>query len=63
MEEWDLNLMVHGTYFTVSSFDYLLNHSNMLTKQSACDMTLKYYILQVEQEIACLNELKHNNIV
>ncbi len=63
MGERDLNLMVHGTYFIVSSFDYLLNHLNMLTKQSACDMTLKYYILQVEQEIALLNELKHKNIV
>jgi len=35
----------------------------MLTKQSTCDMTLKFYILQVEQEIALLSELKPKNIV
>jgi cytochrome c oxidase subunit IV len=63
MEGWDLYLMIHGTYFTLSSFDYLLNYLNMLTKQSTCDMTLKFYILQVEQEIALLSELKHTNIV
>ncbi len=63
MEGRDLYLMVHGTYRIVSSFEYLLNHLYMLTKQSTCGMILKLYILQVEQEIAFLSELKHKNIV